>query len=136
MTVLFVCKWNQGRSQIAEALFRKYTTKYTVVSAGTHANEFPDVTLATCAPLIVQVLKEWNIDISNNTTKRLTQDLVDRADKIVFMSKHYNLPDLLKHSNKVTYWTIEDPDGQGYDYHIIMRNQIDQLVKDFISTLR
>ncbi|OGG01402.1 hypothetical protein A2Z33_02585 [Candidatus Gottesmanbacteria bacterium RBG_16_52_11] len=135
MNVLFICKWNQGRSQVAEALFKKYTSKHTCLSAGTHANELPGITLAICAPLVVQVLKEWDIDVSNKTTKRLTQDLIDHADKIVFMSKQRELPEVLTQSENVTLWSIDDPDGRGYEFHVSMRNQIDIFVKNFLSSL-
>jgi protein-tyrosine-phosphatase len=83
----------------------------------------------------VQALKEWNIDVSQKTPKRLTEALVNEANKVVVISKHTDLPDYLKKSDKVIYWKIEDPDGKDYEFHKAMRDQIDQLVRNLIPTL-
>ena len=135
MNVLFVCKWNQGRSQIAEALFSKYTKKYTCVSCGTHADESSPITLATYAPQIVRVLKEVGIDVSDKTTTKMTKELFKNADLVVVLNDNDDLPDYARNSNKVVLWKIEDPDGRDYQYHVTMRDQIDTRVKDLLCSL-
>ena len=57
-TVLFVCTENAGRSQMAEAFFRKYAPQgYLATSAGTRpAGEIN--------PLALKVMRELGIDMS------------------------------------------------------------------------
>ena len=61
--VLFVCVHNSARSQMAEALLKKYGNEdFEVYSAG--------IEPGVLNPLVVKVLQEdENIDISNNKTK-------------------------------------------------------------------
>jgi succinate dehydrogenase / fumarate reductase flavoprotein subunit len=57
--VLFVCVENAGRSQIAEAFFRKYAPRgYMTVSAGTRPT-------GEINPIVIQAMKEIGIDIIN-----------------------------------------------------------------------
>lgn len=59
---LFICIHNSARSQMAEAFLKKYGgDKYFVESAGLEAG--------TLNPLVVKVMKEEGLDISNNKTK-------------------------------------------------------------------
>jgi protein-tyrosine-phosphatase len=63
-TVLFVCVQNAGRSQIAEAFFRKYAPKnYEALSAGTEPG-------GNLNPLPIEAMKEVGVDISNQRPKR------------------------------------------------------------------
>ena len=59
--IFFICVHNTGRSQIAEAYLKKFASdKYEVESAGLEpGNEIN--------PLVVDVMKEEDIDISNNS---------------------------------------------------------------------
>lgn len=62
--VLFICKNNSGRSQIAEALLKNiYGDYYEVFSAGSEPLEIN--------PLTIKVLSEIGIDISQNKSKSL-----------------------------------------------------------------
>jgi len=131
MNILFVCKWNQGRSQIAEALYKKYFPKNSAVSVGTHTTKHnSSVPLSKCAPLVVRVLNQWDIDVNNKYPKRLTQEYAKNADVIVVLCDMSNLPLYLLGNPKVTHWPIDDPDGKGYEYHVVMRDKIDKLIKD------
>ena len=60
--VLFVCVHNSARSQMAEAFLKKYGgDKFEVESAGLEPG--------TLNPIVVEVMKEIGIDISQNKTK-------------------------------------------------------------------
>jgi protein-tyrosine-phosphatase len=72
-TVLFVCVENAGRSQIAEAFFRKYSSRgYLATSAGTRPT-------GEINPLAVEVMKEVGIDISKQKSKIITEDMIRDA---------------------------------------------------------
>ena len=78
-TTLFVCVENSGRSQMAEAFFQKYAPKgYSAFSAGTQPS-------AEVNPLAIEVMREFNIDISKQRPKIITEDMIICADLRVNM---------------------------------------------------
>jgi len=63
-SVLFVCTHNAVRSQMAEALLNKiYGDRYSAFSAGTDPTQID--------PLVVSVMREIGIDVSNYRSKGL-----------------------------------------------------------------
>jgi arsenate reductase len=95
--VLFVCVENAGRSQIAEALYR---------ARGGDARSAGSAPADEVHEVVVDVLDEVGIDISQRVPRRLEEDDVHWADVVVTMGcgdacpvlpgKHYlewNLPD-------------------------------------------
>ena len=61
---------NAGRSQMAEAFFRKYAPRgYLTVSAGTRP-------AGETNPIVTQVMKEVGIDISKQKSKEITEDMI------------------------------------------------------------
>lgn len=77
--ILFVCKHNTGRSQMAEAFLRRFVgTAIEVASAGTEAADHPD-------PGVVAAMREVGFDISKARPKLLSPELVARADRIITM---------------------------------------------------
>ena len=73
-TTLFVCVENSGRSQMAEAFFQKYAPKgYSAFSAGTQPS-------AEVNPLAIEVMREFNIDISKQRPKIITEDMIICSD--------------------------------------------------------
>ncbi|MFC2034186.1 hypothetical protein ACFLTT_02130 [Chloroflexota bacterium] len=62
--VLFVCVHNSGRSQMTEA-FLNNLAKGKVISVGTES-------LKDIEPVVVQVMREVGIDISQQRPKKLT----------------------------------------------------------------
>jgi len=63
-SVLFVCTHNSVRSQMAEALLNKiYGDRYSAFSAGTDPTQID--------PLVVSVMREIGIDVSNYRSKGL-----------------------------------------------------------------
>jgi protein-tyrosine-phosphatase len=68
--VLFECVENEGRSQMAEGFFRKYAPRgYVTLSAGTKPS-------GEINPLAIEVMKEVEIDISNQKSKEITEDMM------------------------------------------------------------
>jgi arsenate reductase (thioredoxin) len=63
-SVLFICTHNAARSQMAEALLNKiYGDRYSAFSAGTDPTQID--------PIVVSVMREIGIDISNYRSKGL-----------------------------------------------------------------
>jgi len=77
--VLFICVGNSSRSQMAEGLFNHLAGgKARAVSAGTEPARALD-------PNAVAVMAELGIDISGQSPKPLTQEMVDSATRVISM---------------------------------------------------
>ena len=73
--ILFVCVENAGRSQMAEAFFRKYLpVGFEPISAGTK----PAVQVN---PILVQVMKEVGVDIENNSPRNISYQMIDKQKR-------------------------------------------------------
>lgn len=88
MKILFICRGNVGRSQIAEALFKKEVGDSVLVySAGTKLSG-PEQAIGELTPGInnvIDVMNEIGIDISKNIRKQVTEDMAKDADKIILV---------------------------------------------------
>ena len=77
--VLFVCRHNTGRSQMAEAYLRHFAgDAVTVLSAATEAADRPN-------DGVVVAMAEDGIDITSARPKRIDPDVARRADRIITM---------------------------------------------------
>lgn len=99
--VLFVCKHNTGRSQMAEAYLRHFAAdRVEVASAGTIAADRPD-------PGVVAAMAEDGIDISHARPKMLTPGMSQRADRIITMGCDVQGVPRIDDD-----WGLPDPKGQ------------------------
>ncbi len=99
--VLFVCKHNTGRSQMAEAFLRRFAgDSVEIASAGTVAADLPD-------PGVVAAMAEIGIDIAKARPKLLDPALVARAARIITMGC-----DVEGVSRVDDDWGLPDPKGQ------------------------
>jgi len=127
--ILFVCVENAGRSQMAEAFFRKYSPKgYEPISAGTKPS-------GAINPVAVQAMKEVGIDLGSQTPKILTNEII--ADSVLSV----NMGCMDKTECPAVFmrdsvdWNIEDPKGKPIDKVREIRDDIEQKVRDLCKTL-
>ena len=79
MKVLFVCKENAGRSQLAQHLFNASVVGlHEARSAGTTPRE-------SVYPTVIEALRLRGADATGAKPKALTTDLTDWADRVVTM---------------------------------------------------
>lgn len=134
MKTLFVCRGNVGRSQMAAALFHKYSGE-DAFSAGTRVFEkegqkLKDISLAKP---VVKFMEKEGIDIAENARTQLTPSMIEEFDKIIVMVEDESVPEYLSKSNKAEFWNIENPKGmmnEGYEKII---SQIKSKLKLFIK---
>ena len=99
--VLFVCKHNTGRSQMAEAYLRLFAgDALEVASAGTIAADRQD-------PGVVLAMAEDSVDISQARPKLLDSQKVESADRIITMGC-----DVEGVPRVDGDWGLPDPKGQ------------------------
>lgn len=138
MKILFVCRGNVGRSQMAEALFRKkFANKHEVFSAGTKASaERPLGELSPAIDNVLAIMNEEGIDMSKNVSKQITEDMANMADKIILVVDDRDpIPDYLIDNPKVTKWNVLDPKGQDLEFTRETREQIKRLIDSMDNLL-
>jgi L-amino acid N-acyltransferase YncA/protein-tyrosine-phosphatase len=111
--VLFVCRHNTGRSQMAEAYLRQFLgDRGEVASAGTIAADVPDAG-------VVAVMAEDGIDISAARPKLLDPLAVAHADRIITMG--CDVEGLPRIDDD---WALPDPKGQPADRVREIRDEV------------
>ena len=126
--VLFVCVENAGRSQMAEAFFRKYAPeKFHAASAGTSPG-------SRVNPVVVRAMREEGIDISQKP-KPLSGEMAGTHLRIVNMGclDRDQCPGLF--TGDVLDWNIEDPKGEPIEKVRVIRDQIKSRVCELIEQL-
>jgi len=119
-SVLFVCVKNGGKSQMAAGLMRKITgNTVTVDSAGTKPG------LAINA-LSAETLLEVGVDITGQTPKQLTDELIRSADRVIVLGRDAQFRTV--DSTPVEVWDTDEPSERGIDGIDRMR-----LVRDDIA---
>ena len=127
--ILFVCVENAGRSQMAEAFFRKYGgKKFNVTSAGT-------IPSSELNPMVVKVMNEIGIDVTKQSPKLLSDSMIDESFRTV------NLGCMDKEScpalfvKDVLDWNISDPKDKTIVQVRKIRDQINFEVKNLVKSL-
>ncbi len=122
--VLFICRHNTGRSQMAEAYLRRFVgDALEIVSAGTIAADRPD-------PGVVAVMAEEGIDISQARPKLLDPKLAERADRIITMGCDVEGVPRIDED-----WGLPDPKGQPPERLREIRNVIRTKVATLAKSL-
>ena len=127
--ILFVCVENAGRSQMAEGFFRKIAPDaYQGISAGTKP-------VSEINPLAIQAMKEVDIDISDNKSKLVTNEMIEESDSVVNMGcmNKESCPALFV--EEIDDWDVEDPKGKSIEDVRRIRDSIELKVKELVSNL-
>jgi len=133
--ILFLCTGNSCRSQIAEGWAKWYgRALFEIESAGieTHGKN----------PRALAVMKEVGVDISNQESTKVTDDMLAQADLVVTVCGHADehCP-VLPAGTKKEHWPLEDPaKAQGTEEEIMeqfraSRDDIEARVKELLQRL-
>lgn len=133
MKILFVCKNNVARSQIAKAIFNNMNKKHTASAAGTHVlnpgESLKDRALRKGGALALEVMQDNGYDIGSYIQTQLSKADLEKFDLIINMSAKKYTPRWLAESPKYLYWDIRDPKDIGYEVTDEVRQQIESRVK-------
>jgi arsenate reductase (thioredoxin) len=134
--VLFVCSHNTARSQLAAALLEKFGGEdFQAHSAGVEAG--------ILNPYAVEVLKDEDIDISNNTTNKI-MDFFKEGRHYHYVitvcdeSKNEKCP-IFPGLDAILHWSFPDPNFfVGDEAEIVaqmkdLKDKIKKIVLEFIS---
>ena len=128
-TILFVCVENAGRSQMAEGFFNKHAPgRYQAISAGTKP-------VSEINPVAIEAMREVGIDISNQKSKEITEDMIRNSHKTVNMGcMDKDSCPLFLHN--VLDWNLEDPKGKSIEKVREIRDEIDRRVNELVASLK
>ncbi|WP_078592731.1 arsenate reductase (thioredoxin) [Evansella clarkii] len=132
--IYFLCTGNSCRSQMAEAWGKKYLgDKNDVYSAGIEAHGVN--------PKAVEAMKEAGIDITDQTSDTIDQDLLQKADLVVTLCGHANdvCPATPPDRDRV-HWGFDDPakaegtDEEKWEVFRRVRDEIGERIKRYAET--
>jgi len=125
--ILFLCVHNAGRSQMAAGFARQIGADDVIVySAGSAPGEHLN-------PAVVEAMSEKGIDISNESPKRLNDEMGQEAQVIVTMGCGDECPVFI--GKRYLDWDLEDPAGKDLEAVQSIRDEIEQRVRDLIADL-
>lgn len=127
--VMFVCKRNSCRSQMAEGWAKTLGEgKIAVTSSGLEASQVN--------PTAIRVMSEVGIDISDQTSDALKDYNPKDYDAVVSLCGcGVNLPPQWLRQEVFEDWQLEDPDGKSIETFHRVRDEIKQRVERLIQRL-
>lgn len=127
--VMFVCKKNSRRSQMAEGFAKVLgRDKIAVTSSGLEASQVD--------PLVTQVMSEVGIDVSNQTSKPLSDFNPEDYDAVVSLCGcGVNLPTEWVLRDVFEDWQLDDPEGQSIETFRRVRDEVKERVIKLIESL-
>jgi len=127
--VLFLCKHNSTRSQIAEGILRNlYGTDYEVESAGIEPTNIN--------PYAIKVMDEIGINISNQKTKSIENFKDEKFDYVVTVCDHTKESCPFFPGNKLIHKGFEDPSMiQDEEGKLLAYRKIRDEIKDWIEIM-
>ncbi|MCW6160776.1 MAG: hypothetical protein LVQ97_01150 [Candidatus Micrarchaeales archaeon] len=127
--VLFICKENAYRSQIAEAIFNSLSKRNRAISA---SGAEPSMEVSRDAIMLLK--KMYGIDMSGQKPKRLTGEMLASASKIITVCNPEDCVLLPKKYN-AEHWNV--PKFEGMDEEDKEKNlaRLYAMVKDLVEKL-
>jgi len=141
MKILFVCKGNNCRSQIAEAVYNRLTHSTDASSVGTRV-EIDGETVGEARrrrdhkSFTVDVMHDSGFNIENKQMTQLTKDTLNSNtyDLIINMAAKRYTPKWLARMPNYTYWKVTDPRGRSYAITKHAKDTIEQKVRELIQS--
>lgn len=127
--VMFVCKKNSRRSQMAEGFARTLGSGViSVASSGLEASKVDSKA--------VEVMAEIGIDISNQTSKPLSDFKADDYDAVISLCGcGVNLPEAWVLREIFQDWQLDDPEGEPIQTFYRVRDEIKERVASLLTKL-
>jgi len=127
--VMFVCKKNSRRSQMAEGFARTLGDGKIGVSSSGLASSQVD-------PITTEVMAEIGIDISSQSSKALSEFNPEDYDAVISLCGcGVNLPEDWVLRDIFEDWQLDDPEGHPIQKFREVRAQVKQRVEKLIQTM-
>ncbi len=137
MKVLFICKSNAARSQMAEAFLHHYSRKHRAESAGLRTARRGKVGYPVPRQ-VAEKMERLGIRMSRYRRKQLRRRMVVEADRVIVVMTPGQirslLPEYVARSGKVAYWTdVKDPKNDRE--RLVARDQLRRKVRSLVRQL-
>ncbi|MGQ9866305.1 MAG: arsenate reductase, glutathione/glutaredoxin type [Pseudanabaenaceae cyanobacterium] len=127
--VMFVCKKNSRRSQMAEGFAKTLGAGQIEVKSSGLSASFVD-------PLTIEAMKEVGIDISDQSSKVLTDFNPEDFDAVISLCGcGVNLPPEWVTRDVFEDWQLDDPEGEGLETYRRIRDEVKARVENLIAQL-
>ena len=127
--VMFVCKRNSCRSQMAEGFAKTLGKgKIEVASSGLESSRVH--------PTAIQVMSEIGIDITDQTSDPLSDFNAEDYDAVISLCGcGVNLPEAWVLREVFEDWQLDDPDGQPIETFYRIRDEVKERVNKLVKSL-
>lgn len=141
MKVLFICKGNWFRSQMAMELYNKLTNSKDAISAGTYtgASDEPENSVLSEVihkPFFFETMEKRGMNVRLNRSTKLTPALLQESDIVVSMAEDPYSPQYLKNDRRVIWWDVENPTYLTEEICENTFNKISYLVQELIEKIK
>lgn len=140
MKILFVCRGNVARSQMAEKIYNTLTHSQDATSAGTQVISEGETLAArkkrVGSSFAIDVMNDNNLPIDNQIQKQLTPVMIGNANLVISMAGKKYTPKWLADSPKYVYWKIRDPKARSYNVTNKTRIRIESEIKKLLASQR
>lgn len=128
--VMFVCRRNSCRSQMAEGFAR-------TLGAGVIEVESSGLESSHVHATAIAAMAEVGIDITSQTSKPLTDFSAENFDVVISLCGcGVNLPEAWVLRERFEDWQLDDPDGQSYAVFQRVREEVRERVRSLVDTLK
>ena len=140
MKVLFVCKANVGRSQVAQVRFEqlsKHESYCAGIGVAESVAQLPSSKLKDIRnPRPVEYIKtRLGVDLSERDWLQLTPQLIEDMDLAIIIHDKAEWPDYLKEGGKVVFWDIPDPPGMDDEAAGKLWDQVQLRVEELVQEI-
>ncbi len=116
MKVLFVCKANVGRSQVAQVRFEqlsKHESYCAGIGVAESVSQRPSSKMKDIRNLrpVEYIKTRLGVDLSKRERLQLTPEMIDDIDLAIMIHDKAEWPDYLNEDSKVVFWDIPDTPG-------------------------
>jgi arsenate reductase (thioredoxin) len=127
--VMFVCKKNSRRSQMAEGFTKSFgKDKVVVTSSGLESSQVD--------PIVIQVMSEVGIDVSEQVSKPLSDFKPENYDVVISLCGcGVNLPQEWLLREVFEDWQLDDPEGQSIGVFRRVRDEVKDRVVALLKSL-
>jgi glutathione/glutaredoxin type arsenate reductase len=125
--IMFVCKKNSRHSQMAEGFARALgADKLSVTSSGLEASQVD--------PLVLQVMAEVGIDVSQQSSKALSEFNPEEYDGVISLCGcGVNLPPEWLQRKLFADWQLDDPEGESIETFRRVRDEVKRNVMKLLE---
>ncbi len=80
-------------------------------------------------------MEEVDIELKHAKRKQFNEENLIQYDKIISMTSHTLVPEILQNDPRVTFWDVADPFEQGLEFTRQTRDIVNKHIKELIKEL-